>query len=240
MVRFLIAFLACLCLVGAASAQCAKPFVYHAPIIKEQVVVKEVIQPVVQRFQAVVPLVELPTYSVAYAQPVVPVAPAPTAHPPGPDVQQQILSAVNGMRASVEGLRQEVGDVRRAQQEQDARLRALEGKGGPQPPQPPAKPPQPPDPFSAPQKDKAPPAANNGLSLLQNRCASCHEAKSAAAKGGGFTMFDGAALAPLTREQRFETLKQVGEGRMPKRGDGRQPLADSEYELVAQFIMSLK
>lgn len=206
---------AALCRVPPAEAQhCAPARVvryhaptYHSPVVvkKEVAVVKEVV-PVIHKFVAVIPLVDLPTYSAVYAPPVVvppvPVNPAPVQQQQQPD-----------WKLVMDTLR-DIG----------ARLKRLEDGQ--------AQPARPKDPF-APQPQKGPQGA---LGVVQQKCASCHSEASAPEKGGGFVMVgkDG-ALPKFSAAASAKVLKRSYNGTMPPKDAGIAPLTDAEVAALADI-----
>ena len=59
-------------------------------------------------------------------------------------------------------------------------------------------------------------AAPTLLSLVTNNCASCHDASSAAAKGGTFVMTEKNQLVPFSLPERRRLAEVVRSGAMPK------------------------
>lgn len=70
--------------------------------------------------------------------------------------------------------------------------------------------------------------------LFQAKCASCHEAATAGAKGGGFVMFRGNALERFTDAQARSIFQQVRTNKMPK---GGQPLTEAELGQVGDWFV---
>lgn len=220
----LFAGLACLCLVPPVRGECrvvhravVSAPTYHAPVVvkKDVAVIKEV--PVFTRFIAVIPLVDLPSYSAVYAPPVVVSPAAPPAIAPVPAGQAAAAPGAD-MKA--------VLDLLKAM---DARIQKLE-----------AGPKKPADPFAPAAAAPAQPAAQQArpdvLKVIVAKCASCHDAKAAADKGGGLTLTDAGALVRLTDRQARKTLTSVYAGKMPPRSSGIAPLSDEEVAVVVAHL----
>lgn len=203
----------------------------HAPVVvKKDVVVKEVVDKVV--IKEIVPFYTpvavyapfaavVPAYGGAYVPPpnYLPMQPAPTATAPAPAAPQasemrQVLEILQGF---------------------DARLRTLEGRG---PPAPPAKKSDslPLTPGAAP---ATAPGAVSALQVMQAKCASCHEARNSAEKGGGFTMFEGNTLVRMTEAQLRKSATNAYSGKMPPKTSGIS-LTDEETGIIINWIDSLK
>lgn len=211
-VLFALAF-ALITLVPPAKGECySRPRVvvsdYHAPVVK-----KVIVEPVAVA-------VAVPAYFAAYIPPAVVPAAVPAAPAaPQPAAQPSELQAV------ADALRQI-----------NSRLDRLE-KGAPAPATPPARP-GPADPFAP--KDpakgevKAPPS---GLNVLLAKCASCHESKVAADKGGSLTLLEGALLAAsLTERDKRRVMAASYAGRMPPKSSGVPALTDEEVGAVVQLF----
>lgn len=219
----LFADLACLCLVPPARGECrvvhravVSAPVYHAPVAvkKDVIVAKEV--PLFTRFVALIPLVDLPSYSAVYAPPVVvnpAVPPAITPVPAGQPGQTGDMKVILDLLKAM-----------------DARLQKLEA--GPR---------KPADPFAPAAAQSAQPAAQpvqapDVLKVIVAKCASCHDAKAAADKGGGLTLTDAGALVRLTDRQARKTLTSVYAGKMPPKSSGIAPLSDEEVAAVVAHL----
>lgn len=186
---------------------------YAAPVV-----VKEIITPVA------VPVL-IPAYGAVYTPP----APAPAA-PAAPSVAPQDLKAIADSLRAI-----------------DQRLRSLEAKPG-VPPAAPAAPPapaatpaapaaqaKPADPFNpgaAPQAATSP----NALAIVQGKCAVCHSAETAAAKGGGLSLIEGGALAKLTDRQARKVMTTVYRGTMPPKSSGIPALTDEEVSVLVSIL----
>lgn len=80
-----------------------------------------------------------------------------------------------------------------------------------------------------PQPDDAPPAP---ASLAARHCLQCHGAAASAQKGGGITLFDGAAPLKLAGEDADALRRAVLSGRMPRGGK----LSDGEkVDVIVEF-----
>ncbi len=100
-------------------------------------------------------------------------------------------------------------------------------------------------PEQAPPPPKAQPASGDeaaeATKLFVARCASCHEAAAAVKKGGGFTLLNGGAIAPLTDKHVKDILIRMysddPEIAMPK---GGKPLADPEVAVAFRWAAKRK
>lgn len=159
--------------------------------------------PFVLKLKAVVPLLELPTYSVGVYTPP-PAAPYGNVNPiPNPAMQQQaqgeLSQVLNGLKEVTTTLR-----------DFDSRLRRLEEKSGYAPQQ---------QKLPAPkqqQQSKAPTGKQLSFAAVnQAFCAACH-AKGNESNGGDFVMSDeNGALVALTAEQVVAVQTQLLKGKMP-------------------------
>lgn len=102
----------------------------------------------------------------------------------------------------------------------DTRLRKLEG-GAP--------------PSSNPPLGAAPPDSAAGLRAMSTKCASCHEAKVSADKGGGLTLFNGPALVALNDKQIRRILTVTGRGKMPPPKSGITLTDEEASAIIATF-----
>lgn len=216
MIRVLSACLLLFALSPAVRAQCATyssaryatystPTYYEAPIVKKKVV-EEI---VFQRYIAVLPLLDLPTYGAYY------VAPPPTAAAP----------AVAPAPAAAPTA-QPCGDMARVLkllESMDDRIRRLEGGGASAPGREPVSP---------------PPRAPGKVDLRQinqQKCSACHQ-QGNEAKGGDFVLSDASgSIVKLTDGQLADLQTHVVKGSMPKmnatsRAVGITPLTDDEAE----------
>lgn len=75
------------------------------------------------------------------------------------------------------------------------------------------------------------------VALFSNKCAACHDAKSAAGKGGNFTLMDGGRVVNLTAAQLLKVQAEVYSGQMPKKGE---KLTDPELSAVVAWIAGQK
>lgn len=199
----------------AAGQVCVSPVVttpvvtagYAAPVV-----VKEIITPVA------VPVL-IPAYGAVYTPP----APAPAA-PAAPSVAPQDLKAIADSLRAI-----------------DQRLRSLEAKPG----VPPAAPAAPPAPAATPAAPAAqakpadpfnPGAAPHALAIVQGKCAVCHSAETAAAKGGGLSLIEGGALAKLTDRQARKVMTTVYRGTMPPKSSGIPALTDEEVSVLVSIL----
>lgn len=219
MIRWLTATVAAIALSGTALAQCGTVHhgrAYHGHVsyatpVVAQVVKKEVIEPVY------VP-VAVPVYQAfvvpSYVPPQEPKAPMPQSAPSG-DLQE-VLSAIRGVHSKVDSI--------------DARLRAVEAKTGGAGPAPAVNPV--PNPAAAPGRQ---PTAADGLSVLNNKCAQCHEASNAA-KGGNLTLTKGKEVAGWSDRTTVRFLKVLGRGTMPPPDSGVAAL--TQFEEAALFALA--
>lgn len=216
------------------------------PVYSKPVVVTKTVTPLIQRYVAVVPLLEVPTYSAVYVPPVVPVNPGvaagvgvaaqapPAAAGLAPGDVQKIMGALTTLNNNMRGF--------------NDRLSALEARvgAGPAPPAaapraaatPPREAVTPPPPPPMPRVEAAAPASGPGgvLSLVQGKCASCHEARVSAEKGGGLTLTEGNVLARLTDRQVNKVIGSAYKGTMPPKSSGVAPLTDEEVSaLVSHY-----
>jgi hypothetical protein len=211
----------------------------------KKVVVEKVVVPVIAPVAVYAPVA---AYSAVYV-PAVPVAVAPVV-PAAPVVQQpsemmQVLNILKGM---------------------DERLKIVEAKtnvvkpvdplnpGTPAPTPAPATPAptKPADPFNpgtAPNKgavsapglvQPAKTPAELALTVVQARCASCHDATKAAEKGGGLTLIENGGLAKLSDRAARRVLSRSYAGTMPPPGANLPALTDNEVSTLAAWIDSLK
>lgn len=216
---------------GACRAGCGVTYGYptysypYQTVIQEKVIIKEV----PTFFYAAL----APVYDTAYVPTVPgtghPVAPVQPTAPNTASELQQVLAAVQGVKGSIDSVKADVAELKKGQQSQDARIKALEerqGKGKPD------------DPFNPDgAQAQAAPAPHKGLVLMYTRCASCHEGAQAASKGGGLTLFTGTTLAPLTREVADKIKETTRGGTMPKK---QKPLNHEELAAVNEFLSLLK
>lgn len=212
----------------AAAQQCATvaaSYHGHRQVVKEVVVKKEVVVPVIA---PVAVYAVTPAYAAVYVPPVAaaPAMPAPATAPQPSSELQQVLSAINGVNSKVDSI--------------DARLKAVEAKGGGA-----AVPPPPPDkvdPFAPkPQaltKPQAPATAM--LALVGAKCAQCHDDKVSADKGGGFSMVKDGQLLKLDDRQLRKTISLAHLGKMPPRSSNIPAVTDEEVGTIVAWIDSLK
>lgn len=211
------------------------PVTYHAPaVVKEKIIVKEVPTFYYAALAPIYGSAYVPTYVQPAPGTVAPVAPAP---PGTGDIQQQILTAVTGIRADVTGVKQGLADVQKTLQRHEQEIKEL--KSTPKPDKPVEKP----DPFAGQGKaGAAGPNPTKGLNVLYTRCAACHDQATSKEKGGGLALFNGNKMLPLTAEVALGIQKTTRNGTMPKaaKGEQKKPLTDDEYLAVTEFIESLK
>jgi len=164
-------------------------------------------------------VVAVPQYSVsyvggaAYAAPAAPAQPAAAAASAVPTAPQAAAadSQVQALQDEVARLRQELEECRK-------QLTAVrpQAKGE----------------AAAPQAAVPP-----HLAIFTARCAACHEAKVARAKGNGFVLLEGNRLARLDARQVNRIVARVYSGKMPK---GGPPLSDDEVAQIVAWVGSLK
>lgn len=84
-------------------------------------------------------------------------------------------------------------------------------------------------------EEKPKPAAEHpGLAVLKGKCASCHDAGVAKAKGNGLVLFEEEGqLSALSAEKLLAVTREVYQGRMPK-GTGK--LTDDEVGQIMDWI----
>lgn len=162
---------------------------------------------------AVAAFVPVPVYAAVYTPPAVPVVPAvPAAPATAPAASQSAVGDLAAVLAELKKL--------------SSRLDALE-RGGSRPETPPPSPGAP-----------ALGAAGKVPAVFQSKCAACHEAKVAGEKGGGFLMFDGAALTRLSEKQWRKVATMTYSGRMPPKSHGT--LSDAEVAEIMAYLDALK
>jgi hypothetical protein len=178
-------------------------FSYPTTVTKA-VVVKPIVKEVITPVAVYAPIpVLVPVYGASYTAPVTP--PAPAAAP------------ANDMSAALSTI---MGELRKI----NARIDALERR-------------KPSDPFAPAPTPAAPTPAPlrkdvSALEIITNKCSSCHDATNSAGKGGGLTLLEKGALAKITDKQCLKLIKDVKEGRMPKKSSGIAALTDEEYDVV--------
>lgn len=200
MKRTLLAVAAILLLGGVALAQCRGPVCRPVVVVRKPavVVVKKVVAtPVFLRFDAVIPLVSLPTYSASALPVPAPPPPVPAAAQPQPDLRP-VLEAIGKMGDRLGGIEKRLDSL-----EKRRRIDA--------PPMPPA------DPASP--KAELPPGALSAAA----KCAGCH-ARGSEAKGGDFVLTEagGTAFALLDAGDWQAVARRLQDPRkpMPPRDSG--------------------
>jgi hypothetical protein len=182
---------------------------YVAPVVKKVVEHKD--EAYYLKFIAVVPLVELPTYSAAYVPPY-----SPLQAPKKDDEQlKQILELLKSY---------------------DARFKALEGKAS----LPPQATQQAPGVTQTP-KDGEQPKIPDVRAVNALKCAMCHERGKEANGGGLVLSEKNGSLVRLNNEQLGELDEQLSTNKMPKlnaksKAAGITELADVEYASFRQEI----
>lgn len=206
------------------------PPVYSAPYYAPTVVVKkEVVAPVVfTKFVPVVPvaLIELailPTYSAQYVPPVQlqPGIPQPGIAQPAPAQQAPALAQQSGadmvkIMGMLEKINARLDRLEKGQQQQAPPVQPKQGEQGPPPKE---------EQVSA-------------LSIMRVKCAACHEAKTAADKGGNLVLISEDKLAELSPRQANKVVGRSYAGTMPPKDNKLSiaPLTDAEVSaLVAQY-----
>lgn len=112
--------------------------------------------------------------------------------------------------------------------EKQLEILRLELKAAQQAPAAPAPQPRPPaDPFN-PQAQ----TQSKHLELFQNKCARCHDATVATAKGQGFVLTQGGQLANLSHQDAAKIASRVYAGTMPP----SKGLSDEEVAIVMQWL----
>ena len=149
----------------------------------------------------------VPAYGVGY--------PAP---PPQPAAAAPVAPPVTQTTTSCE---QRAADLERRLADLERRLAAGPGVGAPS--------------AVAPVLPAAP--GKDALSIFAARCASCHEAGVASAKGGGFVLLSQGKLAQLTDRQLRKVGTMTYSGQMPK---GGPQLTDEETSIVQGWLNSQK
>lgn len=164
-------------------------------------------QPYVLKLKAVIPLLELPTYSVGVYSPP---PQAPYVNPiPGQQNPAQQQQTQGELAQILNGLK----DVTTTLKDFDSRIRRLEERSGGAPlPQPQLQQPQP-------QKGQAQPKQNGSkvsfATTNANFCAACHE-KGKEDRGGDFVFTVDGKMPKFTNDQIVSIQKHVGRGTMPK------------------------
>lgn len=216
----------------------ATSYSYSAPAHEK----KQDYSPTYYRFLLAFPVVELPSYGAAYAQPgdeKAPVgpfapkngngagtAPTPAAQPqpnPNDPFQRQVLDQLKTLNEAVVRI--------------DRRVEALERSRQPVPLPKQEAPPRKEEQAPAPKQETPPPVKDNGDSDLgkvlaetnRNSCAACHqEGKDDKGNdvpekyGGGFVFSDSQGrVKQFTAEQREEIQRQLMKGKMPKMSSRR-------------------
>ncbi len=84
--------------------------------------------------------------------------------------------------------------------------------------------------VEAPQQQSA--KVPDGLAVMVNRCAKCHDPASAKDKGGSFVYFDEKKQLTLTDKTLASTYRQIVNGKMPKDA----PLTETEVRAVLTYL----
>lgn len=178
--------------------------VYKAPTAYKEVAYEE---PVYYKFQAFVPLIQIPTYSAVYAPPVAPFS----------GVQQHSLNQDPAKQQQAQGELQQVlkglTEVTTTLRNFDDRLRRLEERSGLQapPPQPQALPKEQPK-----QQGQAPKGNLSFATVNAKACAMCHE-RGKESFGGDFILSEtSGAMVKLTDAQAGAMSRVLLKGKMPK------------------------
>ncbi len=196
---------------------------YAAPVVVKEapyVVTKEkVVEVVVPRFVAVIPLVDLPSYSAAYVGPGIAVGQPPQQQQAGE--LRQILDEVRSLGARIRRL-EDRGDRPEAKPQPKAEPKAEpkeESKAKPKPA----------DPFEG----EAQTALPDVRAINKAKCAMCHERGKQAA-GGDFVLSEpDGSIVKLTDLQLLDLMIHCEKKTMPKltqksRAAGVKPLTDPE------------
>jgi mono/diheme cytochrome c family protein len=164
--------------------------------------------------------VAVPQYSVSYVGGAAYAAPAEAPAQPAAAAASAVTSAPQAAAADsrVQALQDEVGRLRKDLEECRKQLSAARPQGKPE--------------ARAPQA-----AVPQHLAIFTARCAACHEAKAARAKGDGFVLLEGTRLAFLDARQVNRIVAQVYTGKMPK---GGPPLSDDEVAQIVAWVGSFK
>lgn len=89
---------------------------------------------------------------------------------------------------------------------------------------------------SKPQNDPFnPPTTNNGLKVITTRCASCHDDKNAAGRGGNLTLIKNGNLVNLTDRQALKVITKTYKGEMPPKST-KPGLTDTEIGQIVDYI----
>lgn len=228
--------------VGPVAAQSCYPggvihhnqVVHHAPVA---VVKEKVVEPIL------VPVaVYVPAYQAFYNGPVPASAPVPPYQPPGAPAQQAA-----GPSAELQQILGAIGDVKKKVDRFDERLTAVESKLSQSKVfSPPPAPAQQPPPAAADTpggglgelrpmvKGGSDDIRANALAVVQGRCASCHDATVAQAKGDGLALTSGGKLSALDARQADRLIDLVGKGKMPPPKNGVR-LEDGEKAALAAY-----
>ncbi len=218
-------YLCCLILLAAPGLTWAQCGTTRTRVVEKVVVRRDVIEIVpaaVAVFQAVP--VFVPAYGAGYQ---------PGFVPPQQGVQPAAAPAPQGDMALL------LTEMRRLNQ----RLDAIEARqGGATPPGARQGPPPPQgQPTPQAQPGSVPGGVSAGLTLMQVRCAVCHEKTKAATEGGNFVMFDGPLLV-IDDRGAVKALRKSRRGEMPPRDNKLQlaPLSDEEYATLADALETRK
>jgi len=149
----------------------------------------------------------VPTYTAGYLAPAT-AAPAANVTAPAAQAMPSCTEEIKALKLQLEQLRQQLSTP------------------------PPAKMP-PADPFN-PQPVRS--GLNDVGAVFGTYCGSCHEAKAATEKGGGFKLIEDGKLTQLTERQVRKIATQTAVRKMPK--DSK--LTDSEIALIQQWADGVK
>ena len=208
--------------------------------------------PFVQRYVAVVPLVDQPTYGTSFlaplngfgvappTQPATPTLPAPSTPPqPMPPRQEVDLKPVLELLREI---KVDTQDLRARQDQLERRVQALEGKppSAPTPLPPVPEKPKNNDPFN-PKPATMPPAddaAAKAFTLVRARCARCHtEGKQAENATLPLITRQGKLLTSLSDTDLLDITTHVTDGTMPPR-EGGGALSAADRNIMMAWINS--
>lgn len=235
MIRLFLCLGALVLLAGPIQAQCSsssygyRSYSTYRSYSYAPTVYKEVV-PVITKYQAVIPLVEFPTYSAVYVpSPVYTPVPAvsapvhsglgtPGATPPGSTTLPSAAPAPSDLARILQLL-----------ESMDARIKALEGK------KPAALPPPAPPEKTSTSAPAATPKLPVAMQVVATKCAACH-VQGREKEGGDLVLInkDG-SRPPLTQRQYKAYVKMVNNGKMPPQDNkyGIAKLTDAEaYALI--------
>ncbi len=102
-----------------------------------------------------------------------------------------------------------------------------------------------PPPGTQPQPAQQPAAAAraqlNGLTVMRNRCAKCHDSNiDVETEGGSFALFADGKMAQLTDKQWVKMNKKISKGEMPPTRLGEASLSQEEGQAILEYLNRVK